>query len=376
MKKYGELTRLLDFMEQNIDLDHIREVEQLHYGAIKYSPISRLPLTVCAEAEDFKKTAFPEAFENPEKMLFNELLWSSVYSPYSSVCIGDDSPLMIRSNHGPGIIASMFGCKSCISEEGVAGIEKLTLDEARKAISKGIPNIKSALGKAALDTYMHYHERLKSFPKCYEAIRITQPDMQGPFDILYTIIGDEAYRLLQADPKMARESMDIIAQTYVIFRKELEPLLTDQIYDAVFINGMCCGGRVMIRSDKAAGLSEELYSQYEGKAESYILESFEPQGGGSICYKGEYMPTDAVYDKNLRSVSFETPEKQNLSANYSYFKNKGISITGWGRNQDYDSVKRSIQSADEGSPIITGLTLMCRADNISDGIEIMKKHRN
>ena len=58
MKKYGELTRLLDFMEENIDLDHIREIEQLHYRAIKYDSISRLPLTICTEADDFAKTSY------------------------------------------------------------------------------------------------------------------------------------------------------------------------------------------------------------------------------------------------------------------------------------------------------------------------------
>jgi len=132
----------------------------------------------------------------------------------------------------------------------------------------------------------------------------------------------------------------------------------------------------MIKSDKAAGLSQELYNKYEGKAESHILESFESQGGGSVYYGGENTPTGAMCDKNLRSVSYERPEKQNLSENYSNFKNKGISIAGWGYNQDYDSVKKSIQYADGGNPIITGVTLMCRADNISDGIEIMRKHKN
>ena len=148
----------------------------------------------------------------------------------------------------------------------------------------------------------------------------------------YAIIGDDAYRLIEADPKMAREAIDIISQTYVLFRKELEPLLTDQINDAVFIGGMCCGGRVLIKSDKAVVLSQELYRKYEGEGKSYILESFAPQGGGSVYYGGEYIPwhSDAIYDKNLRSVSYGNPEKQNLRENYSYFKNKGISIAGWG----------------------------------------------
>ena len=39
--------------------------------------------------------------------------------------------------------------------------------------------LQSGLGKKVIETYQYYHERLKEYKKIYQAIRITQPDMQG-----------------------------------------------------------------------------------------------------------------------------------------------------------------------------------------------------
>lgn len=311
MKKNGELTRLLDFMEENIDLDHISKIEQLQYDTINYKEVGRLPLTIRTTPDGFEQIPLEVAYENPEKMLYNEILCSTMHSSYNSVRIKDDAPLMIRSNHGIGIIASMFGCKSSIFNHQMPWVDHISLDEAKKVFSKGIPDVKNALGKKVIETYQYYHERLKAFPKCYKAIRITQPDMQGPYDILHLIIGTEAFLLPYDNAKLAKEMVEIIAKTYVAFRKEVDPLLTDGIHDAVFVHGFCCGGKVLIKADTAtANLSPEMYKVYEGIPDSYIYAAFEGHGGGSLHYCGKSKPwhKEAVFDKNLRCVNYGNPE--------------------------------------------------------------------
>lgn len=378
MRKLSELTQLLDFMEENIDLKHIRKIEQLQYDAINFKTVDRLPLTIRTTPDGFEQIPIEEAYENPEKMLYNEILWSTLHSSYNSVRTKDDSPLMIRSNHGIGIIASMFGCKSLIFNNQMPRVEHVSVDEAKKVFAKGVPNVKSALGKCVIETYQYYHERLKAYPKCYEAIRITQPDMQGPYDIFHLIIGNDAFLLPYKEPNYAKEMVNIIAQTYIQFRKEVDPLLTDKIYDAVFVHGFCCGGRVLVKADTpVANLSPEMYKIYEAMPDDYIMDSFKGQGGGSLHYCGEPKPwhKDMICNKDLRCINYGNPELHDLSENYGYWKEKGVAIVGWGFNQSFNEMRKTIAIADTGKPVTTGMTLMCESDDWNHGIEILKRHK-
>lgn len=378
MKKYDELTRLLDFMEENINLDFVREIENLHYDAINFKRIDRLPLTVCIAPEGFDQVPSEIAFENPEMMLFNEILFSELNSSYNSVRIKDDSPLMIRSNHGIGIVASMFGCKSSVCTNQTSKGKPLTLDEAKKVFSKGVPSVKNGLGKKVIDTYTYYHERLKSYPKCYRAIHITQPDILGPYDILNLIIGDEALSLPHKNADLTKYMIDVITHTCINFRKEVDLLLTDKINDAVFANSFCCGGRILIKASLAAkNLSPEMYELYEAEPNSCILSAFSGQGGGSIHYPGMPKPwyKNAILDKDLKCVYYANSDMYNLQEEYTYYKEHNVALVGWGTNQEYSQIKESIKVSDNGRPILTGMTLICKADTLDNGAQLIKSHR-
>ena len=365
-------------MEEHIDIDHIRKIEQLQYDAINYKKIERLPLTISTKAEGFHRLPMQEAFGDPEMMLYNEILQSTVHSSYNSVRTKDDGPLMIRANHGIGIIASMFGCKSYCSDERMPWVAPISLDEAKKVFAKGVPDVKSALGKRVIETYQYYHERLKSFPKCYDAIRITQPDMQGPFNIIHLVLGEQAFLLPYDDPDFLSYMTDVVAKTYVLFRKELDPILTDRFYDAVFVHGFCCGGKLLLKADTpTANLSKELFALYEKEPEEFILDIFKKQGGGSVHYCGGPLPwhNEMIYSEHLRCVNYGSPEMQDLASNYAYMKEKSVAIVGWGQNLPYDEVKSAFECADDGKPALTGLTLICEADSARQGRDILKKHR-
>lgn len=378
MKKVDKLTRLLDYMEENIDLNHVKNIEQLQYDSINFKEIDRLPLTIRTKPEGFKQLPLDESYYNPEKMLFNELLCSTVHSSYNSVRIKDDCPLMIRPNYGVGIIASMFGCKSLIFNNQMPWVEPINIEAAKKTFSKGIPDIKSALGKRVIDTYQYYHDRLKSYPKCYKAIHITQPDLQGPFDILHLIIGEEAFFLPYDEPEILKDMLRVISQTYVAFRKEVDPLLTDRLNDSVFAHGFCCGGKVLIKADTpTALLSPEMFSRYEVVYDKYILDSFESLGGGSYHYCGAPKPwhNKLICKKNLRCINYGNPEMHELEKTYSWAKKNRIAIVGWENPNGYDDLRNTIKYADRGGPVKTGLTIMCISENTKNGIEIIKRHR-
>lgn len=378
MKKFDQLTRLLDFCEENIDGDHIRNIERLQYDAINYKKVDRLPLTISTTLEGFKQVPLKDAFNNPEKMLYNEILWSGNHSSYNSVKIKDDSPLMIRSNHGIGIISSMFGCKELISNNKMPRVRNISLDEAKKAFNKGTPNVKTGLGKKVIENYKYYHERLESFPKCYSTLRITLPDIQGPYDILQLIIGDEALTLPFDDPKLTKYMVDVIASTYVAFIKELEPLLTDKYRDAAFIDGYCCGGRVLIKSNTTTSdLPSHMYNLYASEPASFIFDSFAGQGGGSLNYCGQtnIWNKESTIDKNLKCVNYGNPGMQSLSEKYAFFKKHKIAIVGWGENQEYETVMQTVEIGDEGKPIKTGATLKCKESDPKRAIGLLEMYK-
>ncbi len=377
MKKFDELNRLLDYMETNIDLAHIRRAEELQYAAMKFHPVPYLPLTMRITPDGYQQIPLEDAFDVPEYMLYNELLWSTMHSSYNSVRTQDDCPLMIRANHGIGIIASMFGCKSSIFNNTMPWVDHLDWDTAVQNITRGVPALDAGLAGQVVDTYHYYIERLKDYPNCAKAIHLTQPDLQGPFDILHLIVGGEAFYNLYDEPELTRELLDIISQTYIDFRKHLSPLLsaTTPQGDACYVHGFTVGGQVLLKCDTAtANLSAQMCQAYEIDFCQKILDAFAGDGGGSIHACGE-MRDDVMQQlltTSLHSFNFGTPEKHDVRKVYSMLQQKNVSIVGWGFNRFYDEYHAT--GALDG--IQTGVSLMAKARSVEEAKLFLAQHRN
>ena len=71
-------------------------------------------------------------------MLYNELVRTvGGTSTYTSVRLKDDFPPHIRSNHGIGILSSLFGARCRIINDNMPWVEHMELDEIRKAVGEG-----------------------------------------------------------------------------------------------------------------------------------------------------------------------------------------------------------------------------------------------
>lgn len=379
MGRIYELDRLLDFMEAHIDLAHLAEIEDLQYDAIRYRDVVRLPLTVRIPHDGYAQAPLTAAYYDPEKMLYNEILWSSIHSSYGSVRTGDDGPLMIRSNHGIGVIPSLFGCKPVIFNDEMPWVEPMSVDRAKKIFAKGVPELDQSLGKKVRETYQYYHERLKGYPKCRQAIHIVQPDLLGPYDILHHIIGNEAFILPFDSPALTKYIIDVITDTYA-FRKFIDPYLTDSAHgDAVFAHGLYVGGKVLIKADiGAANLSPEIYQRYEGEPDTVIMKEFEQSGGGSLHYCGgaKNWHNSKIMNPYLRCINYGNPELHDLSREYAFLKQRHVAIVGWGNNKGYARILKDIETGDAGTPIMTGVTLMCEAGDVREARDIIRRHRD
>ncbi len=376
MKPFDELNRLLDYMEENIDLAHIHDVQALQYAAMKHQAVPYLPLTMRITPDGYQQIPLEDAYNVPEYMLYNELLWSTMHSSYNSVRTQDDCPLMIRANHGIGIIASMFGCKSSIFNNTMPWVEHLDWDVAVRQITSGVPALDAGLAGQVVDTYHYYIDRLKDYPKCAQSIHLTQPDLQGPFDILHLIVGAQAFYSLYDEPALAHELLDVISQTYVDFRKHLSPLLSATVPqgDGCYVHGFTVGGQVLLKCDTAtANLSAQMCKAYEVDFCQKILDAFAEDGGGSIHACGE-MRDDVMQQlltTSMCSFNFGNPEKHDIQKIYPLLQEKQVSIVGWGFNRFYDEYHAT--GALDG--IKTGMSLMAKARNVEEAKAFLAQHR-
>ncbi len=377
MQKFDELNRLLDYMETNIDLAHIRKAEDLQYRTMKYQPVPHLPLTMRITPDGYKQIPLEDAFNVPEYMLYNEILWSTMHSSYNSVRVKDDCPLMIRANHGIGIIASMFGCKSSIFNNAMPWVDHLDWDDAVRKITSGVPAMDAGLAGQVFETYQYYIERLKDYPNCAQAIHLTQPDLQGPYDILHLIVGGEAFYNLYDEPDLTCELLQVISQTYIDLRRHLSPLLsaTAPQGDACYVHGFTVGGQVLLKCDTAtANLSAEMCQTFELDFCKKILDAFAAEGGGSIHACGE-MRSDVMRQlltTGMHSFNFGNPEKHDMQEIYARLQAQKVSVVGWGFNRFYDEYHAT--GALDG--IETGVSLMAKARSVEEAKAFLQQHHS
>jgi len=382
--KYKNLDELLLFIEENIDLEHQKKVEKLHVEVNKFKPVPFLPLSILPEGGDFfhydeASNLYPyqEAFNDPEKMMYNELV-KTVFtgSIYNSIQIKDYFPLQIRSNHGIGIIASMFGMKTKIFNDMLPYVIPIQdKEEIKKIVKRGIPDFKAGLGQRVFDTHQFYHEKLKEYPKCAEGIKITHPDMQGPFDIAHQIIGSDIFLMLYDKRDLIHELLELITQSYIQYRKFIEDHyhLNDKAdEEMIYIHGDICYGKVVIKDDTPqVSLSPTMYEEFSWQHNETIFNEF----------KGTYHCCGSINDhiyklldqnQNIKGINYGNPELHDIKDIYRINKGKKRAIYTWGWNQDYSYLKEILRDKE----IRTGITLACKAKDIEDGKRIIGEYLN
>ena len=93
----------LDKLESLIDLDHVQQTEELQRRAFAFEPVDHVPTLFLypIPEDEWPAFGFLEIFDDPEKMLLNELR-----DVYAGAKIQDDRLFGLRANYGTGIVAS------------------------------------------------------------------------------------------------------------------------------------------------------------------------------------------------------------------------------------------------------------------------------
>ena len=139
---YARLAALLRQLADTLDPAHEREIANRHQAALTYEPVERLPLVVSYPLpRDSPWPAYPhhEIFDDPEKILFNELVSTWDTSIVHRPLVGDDLPATIRANFGTVLVASAFGAhiEQVKNEIHLGQIVPITREELAAGLAHG-----------------------------------------------------------------------------------------------------------------------------------------------------------------------------------------------------------------------------------------------
>lgn len=307
------VTQILDWLEDRIDLEHVARVEDRHIKALDWEPVDHPPITISAPViEPFYVYPYSEVYQDPTKMLVNELIgpyavMGSTPSIVNSVILKDDFPYQIRAAYGVGLFVSLFGAKSEVVEDNFPWTRPIGLEALKDHVSRGVPEIKSDLVDRAQETMAYYKETLAPYPKCRQAIHITQPDMQGPFENAGHLWGSEIFTAFYEDPDFLRELLDLIAETWIQLSKKLAAESTETVREGYISQHFSIyKGHCLIKDDSCVMISPQTYVEFIRPLNEKVLNAL---GSGAIhwCGNGDHWQSEVVDTQNLVSLDWGNP---------------------------------------------------------------------
>ncbi len=373
MKRLEKLDRMLEILEECIDPDHADEAVERQYKAINFLPVDHIPLIIQINTSNdrFELLKFEDSFDNHENMLYNELLysWGSIYNSVTGG-VYDDYIYHIRSSTGPILVASAFGA-NCRVAGDFAWVDHMERSELIKSMAHGVPAVDAGLFSMVFDRYNYYHERLKEYPKCARAIRITQPDLQGPFDIADLLLGStQIFCDLYEDPKFIHSLLELITQALINEVRAFEPYIQNSIVhgNSLVVYAAMYRGKTVIKDDTASTMiSEDHYEEFSAYYNRIVMDNLE---GAALHHCGEGRPWHYKQFAwpTCSGVNFGQPQFHKLADKMLYLE-QNIPIVGWGSEESYDILDDFYELAPR-----TGITLACMTDSTEKAKRIYEMH--
>jgi hypothetical protein len=316
----GALRQILEWLEEHIDLAHTASVEDRYVHALNWEPVDHPPLVLSGPVpQPLAIYPYSQAFRDPTKMLVNELV-----GPYgtigpspsivNSVLIKDDYPLQIRAFYGVGLFVSLFGVESEVVGENYPWVRPIGLPALKQLVTRGVPDLRGGLFQRALETMAHYKEALAAYPKCRQAIHITQPDLQGIFENAAHLWGSDIFTAFYDCPDLLRELLDLLAETWIRACRRLAADSTQSARDdCIYLHFGLVKGKAMLKEDSCVMLSPKTYAEFIRPANEKVLAAL---GGAGIhwCGNGDQWRAEVVETRQLTCLDWGQPSMLDLPA--------------------------------------------------------------
>jgi len=286
----ARLSALLRQLADTLDPAREQEITARHRAALSYEPVDRLPLVVSyplSPHDPWQPFPHHEIFDDPEKMLFNELVsaWDThlVYRPL----VGDDLPATIRANFGTVLVASAFGARVEQVEDNPPWVRPFaSRAELAAALARGPVDLTAGWLPRVVERYRFYRDVLARYPPLPAVIRLVLPDLQGPVDTLEMLCGSALYADLIEDPDFVAQALNTLAIAQVSLARQLAPLLNDGPTGFSHQHGFMIRGRILLRDDSAIMVSPRMYRKQLAPHDERVLTEL---GGGGIHSCGNFM---------------------------------------------------------------------------------------
>ncbi len=324
-----ELKRLLDQLEDTLDPAEQRAIHERHARALRFEPVDRLPIVMQYPAPpDGQYPPFPhrQAFHDPQKMLFNELVHAFETSICHHASVRDDLPFTIRANCGTVVIASLFGGRWEQHNDDPPWARPYESLDALEAVFDLDPlDFTRGLGPKVIAIYQFYNQAMADYPNVRRCVNVVLPDLQGPFDNAELLRGSDLYMDLYDRPELVRKLMERMVRAQVGFARHLQDLIAERFDGYAHQHATVLPGRILIRNDTPINVSAEMYREHIAGHDESVLSQM---GGGGIhfCGKGEHLVPEILKLPSLTAIDLGQPEKNDLDGIYRQTSARRIPI--------------------------------------------------
>jgi len=310
------LKQLLAHLADTLDETREREIAERHERALRYEPTDRLPVIAAyPPPADDPWRSFPhgETFDDPEKMLFNELVGAFDTRLVRRAEVGDDLPAAIRPNFGTVLVASAFGARvEWRGDDPPWAMPFATRAECAAALARGPASLADGWLPRVVERYRFYRDALAQFPPLDRIIALTLPDLQGPLDTLEMLRGSELYADLAEEPEQTAQWLATVARAQVDLARALWPLVHEPRPGFTHQHGFVVTGNILIRNDSAIMLSPAMYREQVAPHDEFVLREL---GGGSVHSCGNFMHQipGLLELPSLRGLDFGQPRMNDVA---------------------------------------------------------------
>jgi hypothetical protein len=367
------LKNILEILESKINPDQQNKIFKCHQRTLNWEHTDRLPLIVTFP---FPKSStiqpFPhhEIFDNPEKMLYNELVYAFDTSIWLHTEIGDDLPFTIRANFGTVIIASHFGGIVEYRDNNPPWVRHFnTLDEFETIFNKDPMDFSRGLCAKVVSRYKFYRDVLSDYPNLQKSIKVVLPDLQGPLDSLELLRGSCIYEDFIMKPELVERGLKLMAFTQVGFAKHLHQFISDEPQDYSHQHATTIKGNILIRNDSAIMISPEMYTNQVASYDEFVLN--EMNGGGiHSCGRIDFNVPEIFQLNSIKCFDFGQSYLNDFNVIYPLALTKKISLIRIKVDRD-ELLSGKIQ---ERFP--TGVSLVYDSASIEEAQFVAKTYKN
>lgn len=366
------LKALLEYLSRTPDAQRQIEIEALHRRALGWQPVPRLPVVMSyplPEDAPFKPYPHSQIFDDPEKMLFNELAHAFNTSIACRERVGDDLPCTIRANFGTVLIASMFGAHvEQFDENPPWAVRRGEGDVSLETILDRNPlDFTQGWCPRVIEMCQFFHETLRAYPQLKPLIKIVLPDLQAPFDNLEIIVGSRVFMDLRSRPELVARALHVLATAQVGFAQHLLPLVTDGPDGFAHQHATMIRGRILLRDDSVLLMSPQMYRDLIAPHDEYVLREM-GEGGIHACGNvGQH--ADAFMGVPLvLCLDFGQSELNDMDAIYRRAQTRKISLIRVAAREE------ELCSGSILHRFPTGASLIHRAKSLADGRRVMTEY--